>query len=377
MVSPNPAEIIKILVVDDSAFMRKAISMMLESDPSIKVVGTARDGEEGVEKVRRLKPDLVTMDIEMPRMDGLAALREIMMKCPTPVMMISSITTEGAEATLEALELGAVDFIPKQSSYVSLDIVKIRDDLLKKIKDIVHRKHHLMAMYRQRQFSRLAKSSPSAVATPAPPKKDYTHVSIDRPKVVGKRLHRVEIIAIGSSTGGPPALQKVIPALPGNLPVGVVIAQHMPPMFTKSLADRLNGLSKVTVREAVDGEILEPGTVLIAPGGQHLTVKKRGTKAVIHISPEPKDTLYHPCIDVMFHSVANEFGKATMGVMLTGMGSNGLDGSRNLKERGGVLIAQNEETCVVYGMPRAVIEANIVDHVAPIDTVSDEMLSYF
>jgi two-component system chemotaxis response regulator CheB len=372
----KPIETIRILVVDDSAFMRKAISMMLESDPALKVVGTARDGEEGVEKVRLLKPDLVTMDIEMPRMDGLAALREIMLKCPTPVMMISSITTEGAEATLEALELGAVDFIPKQSSYVSLDIVKIRDDLLTKIKDIVKRKHRLMAMYRQRQFSRLASSTAAPVAAP-PATRSYTHVSIDRPRVVGKRQHPIDIIAIGSSTGGPPALQKVIPALPGNLPVGVVIAQHMPPMFTKSLADRLNGLSKVSVREAVDGETLEPATVLIAPGGQHLTVKKRGTKALIRVSPEPKETLYHPCVDVLFNSVADEFARATMGVMLTGMGSNGLVGARNLKERGGVLIAQNEESCVVYGMPRAVIEANLADHITSIDTVSDELLSYF
>ncbi|MCB2201347.1 chemotaxis response regulator protein-glutamate methylesterase [bacterium] len=375
MTSPSPSTPIRIVVVDDSAFMRKAISMMLESDPAFKVVGTARDGEEGVEKVRLLKPDLVTMDIEMPRMDGLAALREIMIKCPTPVMMISSITTEGAEATLEALELGAVDFIPKQSSYVSLDIVKIRDDLLTKIKDIVRRKHVLMSMYRQRQFSRF--SSAPTVAAPPTPRKDYSHTAVDRPKVVGKRLHRVEIIAIGSSTGGPPALQKVVPALPANLPVGVVIAQHMPPMFTKSLADRLNGLSKVSVREAVDGETLGPGTVLIAPGGQHLTVKKFGTKAIVKVSEHPKETLYHPCVDVLFNSVANEFGKASMGVMLTGMGNNGVHGSQNMKEKGGILIAQNEDTCVVYGMPRAVIEANIVDHIASIDRISDEMLSYF
>lgn len=375
MPSQVPSEPIRILVVDDSAFMRKAISMMLESDPGLKVVGTARDGEEGVEKVRLLKPDLVTMDIEMPRMDGLAALREIMLKCPTPVMMISSITTEGAEATLEALELGAVDFIPKQSSYVSLDIVKIRDDLLTKIKDIVKRKHRLMALYRQRQFSKLATTSTATAITP--PNRDYAHVSVDRPRVMGKRQHHIDIIAIGSSTGGPPALQKIVPSLPGNLPVGVVVAQHMPPMFTKSLADRLNGLSKVAVREAVDGEVLEPATVLIAPGGQHLTVKRRGTKAVIRVSVEPKETLYHPCVDVLFNSVADEFGKASMGVMLTGMGSNGLFGSRNLKDRGGILIAQDEETCVVYGMPRAVIEANLTDHVASIDRLSDDILSYF
>ncbi|MDD3731583.1 MAG: chemotaxis-specific protein-glutamate methyltransferase CheB, partial [candidate division Zixibacteria bacterium] len=263
---------ITILVVDDSAFMRKAITMMLESDPQIKVIGTARDGAEGVEKVQLLKPDLVTMDIEMPRMDGLTALREIMQKNPVPVMMVSSITTEGARATLDALDMGAVDFIPKQMSYVSLDIVKIKDELLTKIKDIVRRKHLLMSRYRQRQFEslkqdRLPRKETGSVIKP---------VSSVPPPILNKRSHNVNIIAIGSSTGGPPALQSVIPRLPRNLPVGVVIAQHMPPTFTKSLAERLDSLSQVTVQEAENGQTLEPGLVLTAPGGKHLLVKKKG-----------------------------------------------------------------------------------------------------
>lgn len=363
---------VRVLVVDDSAFMRKAIQMMLESDPAIKVIATARDGEEGVEKTRRLKPDLVTMDIEMPRMDGLAALREIMSKNPTPVMMISSITSEGAEATLEALELGAVDFIPKQSSYVSLDIVKIKDELLKKIHDIVRRKGRLMAMHRTR-------SSFRASTAPARQARDYTHTTATSApqKVLGKRHHHIDIVAIGSSTGGPPALQAVIPRIPRNLPVGIVIAQHMPPTFTKSLAERLNSSSEVEVREAVDGEVLEPGTVLVSPGGQHLTVSGRGNRPLVKVSPDPRDTLYHPCVDVMMHSVAAAYGKSTLGVMLTGMGSNGVEGARDIKERGGKLIAQNESTCVVYGMPRAVIEAGLADHVSDIDQIADELLAYF
>lgn len=371
MTIENSTQPIRILVVDDSAFMRKAITMMLESDPLIKVIGTARDGEEGVEKVRLLKPDLVTMDIEMPRMDGLAALREIMQKSPVPVMMVSSLTTAGAQATLEALDLGAVDFIPKQMSYVSLDIVKIKEDLIAKIKDIAKRKHILISRYRQRQFSQFGKGE--AAATSAP--KILAQPPVNAP--IKKRQHQIGLVAIGSSTGGPPALQAVITKLPRNLPVGVVIAQHMPPMFTKSLAERLNSLSTLTVREAQDGEKIEAGLVLIAPGGRHLTVKRRGGQVFASVTDEPLTTLYKPCVDVMLNSVAETFGPTTMGVILTGMGNNGIHGVRLIRSKGGVVIAQNEQTCVVYGMPRAVIEAGVADHIAPIESIAAEITSYF
>ena len=272
MDSPSPKQI-GILVVDDSAFMRKALSMMLESDPAIKVIGTARDGSEGVEKARLLKPDLITMDIEMPRMDGLTALREIMTTDPVPVMMVSSLTSDGAQATLDALEMGAVDFIPKQLSYVSLDIVKIKEELVAKIKDIVRRRHVLMARFSQRRFTRTTTSGTRKISGGSGAKGTGSP-----PPVVArrKRNHLVIMIGIGSSTGGPPALQAVIPRLPRNLPVPVVIAQHMPQAFTKSLAERLDGMSLLNVREATHGEPAEAGTVLIAPGGKHMTVKKRG-----------------------------------------------------------------------------------------------------
>ncbi len=342
--------------------------MMLESDPAIKVVGTANNGEDGIEKVKQLKPDLVTMDVEMPRMDGLTALRHIMKSNPVPVMMVSSITTDGAQATIEAMELGAVDFIPKQMSYVSLDIVKIKEDLLAKIRNIVSRKHVLMARHRAR--SRFTEASggvrkPSTTAVPA------------RTVPTRRKNHKVDLIAIGSSTGGPPALLEVIPKLPANLPVAVVVAQHMPPMFTKSLADRLNGASKVTVREAEDRESLEPGTVLIAPGGKHLSIKKVGSRSTVSISSEPADTLYKPCVDVMFHSVASAYGKSTLAVVLTGMGSNGLEGGRAIKAKGGVIMAQNEDTCVVYGMPRAIVDAKLADQVLSIEHFASEISSYF
>ncbi len=365
---------VRVLVVDDSAFMRKAITMMLESDPMIKVIGSARDGAEGVEKVQLLKPDLVTMDIEMPRMDGLTALKEIMIKRPTPVMMISSITTDGARATLDAMELGAVDFIPKEMSYVSLDIVNIKDELLRKIKDISKRKSILMSQFRRRNFKAAATQitparSAAARSTAAP-------VSSIR-RVTRKKSHQIGLITIGVSTGGPPALQAIIPKLPRNLPVGVVIAQHMPAMFTKSLAERLNGLSELTVKEAEDRESIVPGTVLIAPGGKHLKVIKRGSQAFVSITEKPLDTLYHPCVDVMFDSVADAFGRAVLGVVLTGMGNNGVVGMAKLKAKGAVCIAQNEESCVVYGMPKAIIEAGLADHISPIERIADEVLSFF
>ena len=358
---------IRIVVVDDSAFMRKALSMMLESDPNIKVVGTANNGEDGIEKIKQLKPDLVTMDVEMPRMDGLTALRHIMKSDPVPVMMVSSITTDGAQATLDALELGAVDFIPKQMSYVSLDIVKIKEDLIAKIKNIVNRKHILMARYRQRSHFAQAGSRVVPVKKVVPTK----FVPIRH------KNHKVDLVAIGSSTGGPPALLEVISKLPANLPVGVVIAQHMPPMFTKSLAERLNGASQVTVREAEDREPIEPGKVLISPGGKHLLVKKIGGRSFVSISSEPADTLYKPCVDVMFHSVAEAYGRATMAVVLTGMGNNGVDGALAIRGKGGVLMAQDEATCIVYGMPRAIVDAKLADHILPIENIAAEITSYF
>ncbi len=370
MTSQAKQPIIRVIVVDDSAFMRKALSMMLEADPSIKVVATARDGEEGVEKIRHLKPDLVTMDIEMPRMDGLTALREIMSTTPVPVMMVSSLTTDGAEATLDALELGAVDFIPKQLSYVSLDIVKIKEDLLAKIKNIVKRKSILMARYQTR--AAFIKSHSQRTNTVSSSQR-YSSNN----KVIGKRNHPISIVAIGSSTGGPPALQEVITKLPRNFPTGIVIAQHMPATFTKSLAERLDSLSRLTVREAVNGEPIEAGTVLIAPGGRQMTVSKVGSQGVVKISDQPADALYKPCVDVMTNSVADAFGRTAMGVVLTGMGNNGVIGLAKMKEKGGIVIAQNEETCVVYGMPRAVIEVHIPDHIASIENIASEIVSYF
>lgn len=355
---------IKVLVVDDSAFMRKAISMLLESDPDIKVVGTANNGLEGIEMVKKLKPDIVTLDIEMPRMDGLTALKHIMKDNPTPVMMLSSLTTDGASATLEAFSLGAVDFIPKQLSFVALDIVNIKNELLSKIKDIALNKARLMRVFRNRN-----KSSQTITPVKIP-------IGSSSQQSKGKKIN-AGIIAVGVSTGGPPALQAIIPLLPKNLPVPVTVVQHMPPMFTKSLAERLNSLSKVDVKEAEHGEKLNPGTVYIAPGDKHLLVKKLPTSAYVHLSDEPANTLHKPAVDVMVKSVAEGYGSRVLGVILTGMGADGLEGMRLVKSKGGVVFAQNEATCIVYGMPRAVVEDDLADKVVPIQNMAEEIVRCF
>lgn len=342
--------------------------MMLESDPEIKVVGMGNNGVEGVELVARLKPDVVTLDIEMPRMDGLTALKHIMANNPTPVMMVSSLTTDGASATLDALSLGAVDFIPKQLSFVALDIVKIKDELLKKIKHIARNKHSFLRRVRML-------SSTGVITTASRDRKTQKMTPPEMLRCAGRK--DFTIVAIGTSTGGPPALQAIIPRLPKNLPVPVTVVQHMPPTFTKSLSDRLNSLSQVTVKEAEQSEPLKPGIVYIAPGDKHLIIKGSRTTGRVVLSDEPSTTLHRPAVDVMMKAVAEVHGRTTLGVILTGMGSDGLEGLKVVKEKGGIIYAQNEESCVVYGMPRAVVEHNLADKVVHIDQMANEIVSCF
>jgi two-component system chemotaxis response regulator CheB len=360
---------VRVLVVDDSPFMRKAITVMLESDPEIEVVATAADGLEGIEKTRELQPDLITLDIRMPQMDGLAALKEIMAVQPTPVIMLSSVSTEGADATILALELGAVDFVPKHSEEAGLDIGRVREELLRKVKKCAGSDVCLKA---EKSATEEDTSAPGG-----PIERVSSRSDIHRPRVLGNRDHPIDIVVVGASTGGPPALREVIGRLPANIPVGIVVAQHMPATFTRSLADRLDLYARVSVREAVDGDIVEPGTVLIAPGGQHILVKVRGSTPIVRVSSEPSEALYRPCVDVLLESAARAFGRNTLAVVLSGMGTNGLKGAGAIKAGGGRIITQSSDTCVVYGMPRAIAEADLADHVAPVDLIADEILSYF
>ncbi len=353
---------IKILIVDDSAFMRKSLEILLSQDPDIEIVGFGTNGKEGVEKAKALKPDIITLDIEMPVMDGLTALQIIMKEAPTSVIMISSLTTEGAEATLKAMQLGAVDFIPKEMSYVSVNIQNIKASLIEKIKAVGNKKSILGRLARVRGV----RTGGTTVSKPAPP----SQRSASGEKALESK--RIEAIALGISTGGPLSLQKVIPNIKENLNVPVIIVQHMPPNFTKSLANRLNGMSKVHVKEAEHGEILEKGTVYVAPGGLHITFKKEGmSKYKVNLSEEPAKTLHRPSVDVMMSAAANTWGDRALGIIMTGMGKDGLEGAKLLKSKNGILIAQDEESSVVWGMPKAIYDAGIADIVAPLERISD------
>lgn len=348
-------ENITVLIVDDSAFMRKSLTIMLQSDPGISVVGTARNGLEGFELAKSLRPDIITLDVEMPVMDGLTALKKIMTECPTTVIMVSSITTEGAHATIKALELGAVDFIPKELSYVSVSISNIKEDLISKIKEFVRQRS-----LRER-LRRIRNSTPSG-----PPPKRLTNVI----KEIPRRGYRA--VAIGISTGGPFTLQKILPMISEKINVPIFIVQHMPPKFTKTLAERLNGMCSLEVKEAEDSEQVRANVIYIAPGGFHMKVKSNGIKGnEIKVTTEPSATLHRPAVDVMMNSVIDVYGKSTLGVIMTGMGKDGFEAIKNLKAIGGYSIAQDEESCVVYGMPKAIVEAGLADLVLPVEKIPE------
>ncbi|MBA4252281.1 MAG: chemotaxis response regulator protein-glutamate methylesterase [Chlorobiaceae bacterium] len=345
---------IRAVIVDDSAFMRKSLSIMLEGSGEIEIIGTAKDGIEGYNLVKATRPDIVTLDIEMPKMDGLTALKKIMADCPTPVLMVSSLTTEGAESTLKALEYGAVDFIPKELSFINVNIIKIKEDLIRKVKEIVKQKSlqdHLRRLKRTTLFGKQT-SAPVKSATSLPR--------------VGYKA-----ISLGVSTGGPLSLQKVIPRLLPKLNVPFFIVQHMPPVFTKSLAERLNSMSELQVKEAEHGEQVKNNFVYLAPGGFHMTLKKNlQGNILIDISEFPMDTLHRPSVDVTTNSVVKIYGNKTLGVMMTGMGKDGFESFKVLKSLGGHCLAQDEESCVVYGMPKAVVEGDLADVVTPLENIS-------
>lgn len=346
---------IRVLVVDDSALMRLSISDILNSDKGIEVVATARDGEEGIKKITELKPDVVTLDIEMPRLDGLNALGYIMSEIPTPVVMVSAYTQRGAEATLRALEYGAVDFVPKPSGTISRNIETIGNELIAKVKVAA------AVDLDNLEFIR--------------PKKTSENYIKPKPK---KNVPGVKVIAIGASTGGPRALGEILPQLDSDIPAGLLIVQHMPTGFTKSFAARLDKESKVGVKEAEVGDRIEQGMVLIAPGDYHMTVRREttgnGTTGVVSLNQDPPVFGLRPTVDVMMLSVAEVYDDKTVGVILTGMGSDGAKGMKAIKENKGKTIAQGKDTCVVYGMPKAAIEKGIVDKVVPLNKIAEQIM---
>jgi two-component system, chemotaxis family, protein-glutamate methylesterase/glutaminase len=340
---------IRVLVVDDSAFMRKVLSDLMQTDPAITVIGTARDGLDGVQKFTTLQPDVVTLDIEMPNLDGYGTLREIMAKRPTPVVMVSSLTREGAEATVRALALGAVDFVAKPSGSISLNMHVTRDELVAKVKAAAG------ATPRYRR-----------VLGELPPLR--REAKVDRPVIRDIGPLPRKLVLIGCSTGGPGALHQIIPRLPGDLAAAVLVVQHMPPGFTRSLAGRLDEISAIPVKEAAEGDRLQSGHVLVAPGGFHMTV---GSDGLIRLNQDPPVHGVRPAVDKTFESVIPLFGQHLVGVILTGMGYDGAKGMVGVKKHGGRTIAEDASTCVVYGMPKVVAEMGAADQVLPVHEIAD------
>lgn len=358
---------IRVLIVDDSAFMRRAIARMLTTDPEIEIVGSVGDGAQGLEAIKTLNPDVVTMDIEMPVMDGLTALKRIMEETPLPVIMMSTLTQNGATATLTALSLGAFDFVPKPESSM-IDVLGVEHELREKVRAAAHSRRS------RRRLSGVHGSAVLHAATlghqsPAPaPVRPATPPPVV--SAVRSSLKAPEVIGIGISTGGPPALQSLFSALPGDFPVGIVVVQHMPPGFTKPLAERLNRICPMTIREAVDGEVVEPKKALIAPAGTHLVLKREGSYLVCRtLDASTTKTWHKPSVDVLFASIAQVVGPKALAVVMTGMGNDGTAGAGAIKGRGGEVWAQDEATSVVYGMPRTVFESGVVDRVLPLGAI--------
>ncbi len=344
---------IRVLIVDDSAFTRLAIKEILEKDPDIKVVGTARDGLEAVEKVKKLKPDVVTLDVQMPKMDGLQALKIIMEENPVPVVMISALTKEGARVTLEALKLGAVDFITKPSAVLPFDLSEVEREIITKVKNAKHSNPNIIRLMNLRKFKE----------------------SVVRGN--WKNGDKEICVLIGSSTGGPSALEHIIPRLPGDLPASVFVVQHMPRgNFTSQLAERLNSQSELEVKEAENNEIVKKGIVYIAPGGYHMIVKNVLGKKRIKLTEDPPVNAVRPSVDVTAKSLVSAFGKNIVGVILTGMGNDGANGMKLIREKGGKTIACSEDTCVVFGMPKAAIEIGAIDSVKPLYEIAEDIVKF-
>ncbi|MGE8144735.1 protein-glutamate methylesterase/protein-glutamine glutaminase [Pseudomonas frederiksbergensis] len=372
--------VVKVLVVDDSGFFRRRVSEILSADPNIQVVGTATNGKEAIDQALALKPDVITMDYEMPMMDGITAVRHIMQRCPTPVLMFSSLTHEGARVTLDALDAGAVDFLPKNFEDISRNPEKVKQLLCEKILSI-SRSNRRANTY----------SAPAPVAAPAPTPapssvSSYASTAPARPAPAplptrapasagpsspAPKRKAYKLVAIGTSTGGPVALQRVLTQLPANFPAPIVLIQHMPAAFTKAFAERLDKLCRINVKEAEDGDILRPGLALLAPGGKQMMIDGRGA---VKILPGDERLNYKPCVDITFGSAAKSYGDKVLAVVLTGMGADGREGARLLKQGGSAIWAQDEASCVIYGMPMAIVKADLADAIYSLDDIGKHLV---
>jgi two-component system chemotaxis response regulator CheB len=334
---------IRVIIVDDSSFVRRALMRIFDETPGIEVVGSASAGEEAIEKVISLNPDVVTLDINMPGMDGIDTLKVIMEKRPTPVLMLSQFTKQGADLTLRALELGAMDFVDKSSTGM-MDFLDLAREIVAKVTAIAGGRPVRRGLY--------------AGALPCPGTRGL-----------------IDVVAVGASTGGPMALQTLLSAFPMEVPFALVVVQHMPPGFTGPLARRLDTLCAIRVKEAEEGDHVVPGICLIAPAGLHMTIRKGREFTRARMSPGPPGEIHRPSVDVLFASVAKQFGKRAVGVLLTGMGSDGVRGMSEIKKCGGFTIAQDEASSAIFGMPRVAIEQEVVDKVTPLGSIAAEILA--
>jgi len=343
------AKKIRVLVVDDSAFVRRAIIKMFENSPVISIVDVAADGAMAIDLIKQQQPDVVTLDVQMPVLDGLSALARIMKECPVPVIMLSSITGKGGDQTLKALDLGAVDFIDKSAAGGTMEFSNLLQELTAKI--LVAASIDLKKLNKNNAARNIAVSAPPAA------------------KGIG-----TDVVLVGISTGGPPALQQILSELPASFPVPILIVQHMPIGFTSSLAERLNRCSLIEVKEAADGEIARAGKAYIAPGGTHMKLCRCGEELQILLDSKPDNTLHKPAVDVLFESAAIACGNKSLAFVLTGMGKDGATGAKMIKTAGGRVVVQSEETSVVFGMPKAVMDVIKVDGVSPLHQVAEYMV---
>ncbi len=352
---------IRILVVDDSGFFCQQLTSILNNDTDMKVVGIASNGQDAIEKVKTLSPDVVTMDVEMPVMDGITAVKHIMDEFPVPVLMLSSLTYEGAKLTLDALAAGAVDFQLK--SYESLSAANSASarSLREKVKAVA------AARIPGRKISGLV-----SIRQPSRPTVETGLVNVARRST--QRHGNYKVLIIGSSTGGPVVVQKILSGLPATFPLPIIVIQHMPSSFTGAFASRLNGICQLSVLEAEDNSPLLPGTALIAPGGKQIYFEKNGSQAITRIKPEDPRVNYQPCIDISFASAAKTFNSSVLALVLTGMGADGKDGAKLLKQKNSQVWAQNESSCVVYGMPMAVVNAGLADKVLDADEFTSQII---
>jgi len=373
---------VKVLVVDDSGFFRRRVTEILSSDPLIQVVGTATNGEEAIEQALALKPDVITMDYEMPMMDGITAVRHIMQRSPTPVLMFSSLTHEGARVTLDALDAGAVDFLPKNFEDISRNPEKVKQLLCEKVHSVSRSNRRRPAYLSSNPLptpssltGHAAPAAQPAQAAPAPTRSPIpSRAPAPAPQPASSPTPRrkpYKLVAIGTSTGGPVALQRVLTQLPAAFPAPIVLIQHMPAAFTKAFAERLDKLCKIRVKEAEDGDVLRPGLALLAPGGKQMMVDGRGT---VKILPGDERLNYKPCVDITFGSAAKAHGDKVLAVVLTGMGADGREGARLLKQGGSTVWAQDEASCVIYGMPMAIVKANLADAVYSLDEIGRHLV---